>query len=115
MLERARYRPAAARTLDDQRLRHRQRPHHDGDEIAAQSAQGADPLVAVDHREPVPIGHHHDGDLLAALAEGAEKTPLHVLAAGAQRFEPQVELVELHIHGRGHKRGSAPIWSFAAG
>lgn len=112
VLECARYSSAMARPLDEQRLRHRQRPHHHRNQIAAQSTQRAKPLVAVDHHEPVPVGHHYDRDLLAALAKSSEKPPLHPLATGAQRLEPLIELVKLHFHGRGHEDRSARIWSF---
>lgn len=99
MLEGARSGPAAARPLGDERLRHRERPHHHGYEVATQPTQGAHPFVPVDHHEAACFGHHHDRDLLPALGQCAEKAPLRVVAPSTQSFEPQVELVELRSHG----------------
>jgi hypothetical protein len=46
--------------------------------VSAQTAQGANPLVAIDDDEGAlgRLLHHHDGNLLADLRQGRQQSPL---------------------------------------
>ncbi len=99
VLERARRFATPARALHDQRLRHAERPHHHRYRVARETTQRSHALVPVDHYEPAGLLHHHDRHLLAGLAEGAQESPLRIAATAPQAFEPEVELVVLHLHG----------------
>jgi hypothetical protein len=100
----------AHQPVQDQRLRLAQIPTRGGHEVLSEPAQRPHPLVAVHQHEALgglsPDNHHRD--LLADVRQRRQQLALGLGLAHAQRLVPQVELVQLEVHGAGASRPAAP-------